>query len=155
MTESWYLAEVKDGSAPIVAFTMSCLEITAYVPATLRTERISNRTKRKEIAAPPVIDGYVFFLANREQLENAEAIKGVRQIKADKAGNYLAIPKTQMEAFQEMIEAWLQDSRERLRRGKQIKAPPKPKFRKDVREALEEFMANAFGPDTDAMQEAA
>lgn len=155
MTESWYLAEVHPNREAAVAFTMRCLDIEPFIPLMLQTERISMRTKQRELSAKPVIMGYVFFRTAPDFLSSVNAIRDLKGIFQDGFGNYVTIPPRQMVPFIANNEAWVAEARERHRRGRKINAGPKPKFRKMTEEALKEWIARYHGPEMDGMQEAA
>ena len=152
MTESWYLAEVHPNREAAVAFTMRCLDIEPFVPLILQTERISARTRRKELNSRPLIAGYVFFRTDVSRVDDANAIKDVRGLSVHE-GEYITIPDRKMVQFIMAHDQWIADARASYRRGRLIKnTAPKAKFQKMTPELLKRFMETYYG---DTMQEAA
>jgi transcription antitermination factor NusG len=156
MTENWYLAEVAGNREAVVAYTLRCLDLEAFLPLILQMERISQRTKQRELVARPTLPGYVFFKAEPNQVQDVNAIRDVKGIFKSPQGEFVTVPPRQMVPFMVAHDQWHIEAREAYRRGRKIKGvAPKPKFRKLTREVLEDFIRTNFRGDSIELSEVA
>lgn len=148
MIENWYLAEVSSNREASVAYTMRCLDIEAFLPLLLQTERISARTRQKELVARPALPGYLFFKTTPDRVTDANAIRDLKNIIRSPAGEFVTIPPRQMVQFIIAHDQWQVKARNAYRGGLRIRsAGPKPKFRAMTKDVLEEFMRTHFLPE--------
>ena len=104
---NWYLAEVHMNREAMVAYTMRCLGIEPFLPLILRMERISTRTKRRELAAVPALQGYLFFRTEPDWITDVDAIRDVKGIfKASDKMAYATIPDREMQSFILAHDKW-------------------------------------------------
>jgi len=156
MTENWYLAEVHSNREAVVAYTMRCLAIEAFLPLLLQTERVSARTRQKELVARPALPGYLFFKTTPDRVTDANAIRDLKGVIRSPMGELVTIPPRQMVPFIIAHDEWQVKARNAYRGGLHIRsAGPKPKFRAMTKDVLEEFMRTHFLPDEVNLVEAA
>jgi transcription antitermination factor NusG len=145
MTEQWYIAEVSPNREAMVAFTIRCMGLEPFLPLLLQTERISPRTRQKELTARPTLPGYVFFKTEPQYLSEVNAIRDLRGIVKGAGREFITVPPRQMVPFMIAHDQWHIEAREAYRRGRQIRSSgPKPKFQAMTKDVLEEFMRTHF-----------
>lgn len=144
--QQWYCAEVISSLEAIIAFTMRYVGVEPFLPLQLHANRVSGRTKRKELTAKPELPGYLFFKATQDTLMDVRGIRGVQKVLSSPLGEAVAIPCHQMEVFMAEHDKWISDAIEAHRRGRQIKNGRKVKFRKMTPELLKEYL-NGMGAE--------
>lgn len=154
--ENWYIAEVHNRREAVVAYTLTCLDIKPFLPLILRAERVSNRTRQKEITAAPSLPGYVFFSTFRERVPDVNAIRDVKAIVSEGPGLYVTVPARQMLPFIDAHDRWHMEAREAFRRGRGLPGSgPRPKFQAMTKEVLAEYMRTHFRSGADDLAEVA
>ena len=153
---NWYLAEVHMNREAIVAYTMRCLGIEPFLPLILRTERVSPRTRRKELAAVPALQGYLFFRTDPQWISDVDGIRDVKGIftAADKQ-SYATIPDRQMKAFIQSHDKWHEEALKAHMCRREIRPANKPKFKAMTEDALKEIMATLFPAESLELSEVA
>lgn len=143
---NWYLAETHTNREAMVAYTMRCLDIEPFLPLILRTERVSPRTRQKELASFPAIPGHVFFKASPDMIQDVNTIKDVKGIfKAADMTSYAVVPERQMQAFIDAHDRWHDDALKAHLCRRQIRpAGQKKRFKPMDEASLKEIMDTLF-----------
>lgn len=154
---NWYLAEVYSNREAMVAYTMRCLDVEPFLPLVLRTERVSPRTREKELAAYPAIPGYLFFKTTPDMVQDVNTIRDVKDIfKAADMLTYATIPDRQMQAFIDAHDSWHDEAfRAHMCRRQIRSAGQKPKFKVMTGDVLREIMETLFPADSVNLAEVA
>ena len=154
---NWYLAEVHANREAMVAYTMRCLEVEPFLPLILRTERVSPRTRQKELASYPAIPGYVFFRTSPDMVPDINTIRDVKDIfKAADQLTYATVPDRQMQAFIDAHAKWHDGAfRAHLCRRQIRAAGQKPKFKAMTGDVLAEIMRTLFPAESIDLAEVA
>ena len=141
----WYVAEVSVNREAMVAFTLRCIDMEPFLPLELDTQRISHRTKRRELATRLWTPGYIFFRTTVDRLPDAMAVRDLNHVLTTPDGEVLRASEAQMARFIREHDAMIEAEKASYHRGQLRARQKKAKWQKPSREVFAQYMEENFG----------
>lgn len=144
-TQHWYVAEVAVNHEAVVAFTLRHIEIEPFLALELDTQRVSARTKQREVTTRLWAPGYIFLRTTQDRLQDARRVRYVLDILSTPEGQPLTATESQMARFIAEHNRLLEEERTAYYRRQAKATQSKAKYKKMDKAVLLEYMRDTFG----------